>query len=64
MIVSSTSTEGYILNAQRIAEFYPLLSESEKQALEQWEAAHVQGDRRLSPSDWPGWPAVFKRLSH
>lgn len=61
---SRNSSEGYLLNAQRIVTLYPLMSDNEKAALEKWEAEHVTGDGRFGTSDWPGWDDVFKRLSH
>ncbi|QTJ31048.1 hypothetical protein [Xanthomonas citri] len=47
---------------ERIATFFPKLTEAERQALQDWETEHVIGDGTFGSSDWPGWPDVFRRL--
>ena len=64
IIAHRDTEEGYYLNAQRIAALYPMMSHSEKQALAIWESEIVTGNGPFTTSDWPGWEAVFKRLSH
>jgi hypothetical protein len=64
IIAHRDTEEGFYLNAQRIAALYPMMSHSEKQALAIWESENITGDGQFTTSDWPGWDAVFKRLSH
>jgi len=64
IVATANSSEGYIMNAQRIVTLYPLMSDNEKNALEKWENENVIEDGQFGTSDWPGWEAVFKRLSH
>lgn len=40
------------------------LTEQEKADLTEWERNNVTGDGKFATSDWPGWDAVIKRISH
>jgi hypothetical protein len=48
---------------ERMIELSKQLTPAERAALEAWEKTHL-GDGVTGSSDWPGWTAVFERLSH
>ncbi|MFZ5531441.1 MAG: hypothetical protein ACOY4U_10390 [Pseudomonadota bacterium] len=48
---------------ERMVEMAQHLTPEERSALAEWERANL-GDGVTSTSDWPGWEAVFARLSH
>lgn len=53
-----------ILNAERLVFMYQRLTQAEKIDLEAWEREHLNAGDHIQTTDWPGWKAVFKRLSH
>lgn len=52
-----------ILTVERILAMHPNMTEAEKLALADWEAANL-GSGDLGTTDWPGWSDVYARLSH
>lgn len=48
---------------ERMIEMTQQLTPEEREALAVWERANL-GDGITGTSDWPGWDAVFARLSH
>jgi hypothetical protein len=40
------------------------MSDAEKEALAEWEKAHVTGSGDYGTSDWPGWDAIISRIPH
>ena len=53
-----------ILNAERLVFMYQRLTQAEKIELEAWERDNLKTEGPAQTTDWPGWEAVFKRLSH
>lgn len=52
-----------ILTVERILAMHPRMTESERQALAEWEEENLgSGDK--GTTDWPGWSDVYARLSH
>lgn len=49
---------------ERIISAAVVMSDSEKNELKVWEQVHLPGDNGFATSDWPGWDAVIKRISH
>jgi hypothetical protein len=49
---------------ERIIKAATALSEQERTDLAAWERSDVTGDGQFATSDWPGWDAVIKRVSH
>lgn len=48
---------------ERFVEFGKQLTNDEAKALEKWEKQNVLGENSRATSDWPGWEAVYRRLS-
>lgn len=59
-----TAERPLLLTAERIVDACSRMTDAERDALHAWEAEHVKGDGRFATSDWPGWSAIFIRLSH
>lgn len=53
----------FILTLDRIMAMHPMMTDSEKHALNEWERVNL-GSGEKGTSDWPGWKDVFARLSH
>ena len=53
----------FILTVERILTMHPRMSESERQALSEWERINL-GSGEKGTTDWPGWADVCARLSH
>jgi len=49
---------------ERIIKAATALTEQEKADVTEWERNNVTGDGKFATSDWPGWDAVIKRISH
>jgi hypothetical protein len=62
-MLTSKQADTMLLPFERMAAAHALMSDGEREMLQQWEAAHLGGPEQLSTSDWPGWPVIFKRLA-
>lgn len=49
---------------ERLAEAIAVMTDSEQAELMEWEKTNVTGDGKYGTSDWPGWTAIVKRISH
>ena len=54
----------YMLHIERIVRMYPLMTEAERSALTDWAEEAVDSVIPFDASNWPGWYAVARRLSH
>lgn len=63
MTKKTTKENPLLLTIERIVTLHPKMSETEKQALAEWERTNL-GDGVTGTTDWPGWREVIARLSH
>lgn len=56
--------DAQLVKYERIIKAATALSEQEKADLTEWERGHVTGEGKFATSDWPGWDAVIRRISH
>lgn len=54
----------YVLTIERMISVQGQMSDKERAELSLWEKSKVTGDGLYATSDWPGWPAVIRRLQN
>lgn len=64
VMLTSKQTEIMLVPFERMVAAHALMSDGERDMLQQWEQANLGGPEQLATSDWPGWRVVFKRLAH
>lgn len=57
-------SEAAMLSNERLILAHERMSATERAMLREWESKALAGDARRSTSDWPGWPVIFKWISH
>lgn len=64
VMLTGKHSEIMLVPFERMVAAHALMSDGEREMLQQWEQTNLGSPEQLATSDWPGWRVVFKRLAH